>query len=118
MRILVTGSRDWTNRELLYKVLGELTSNDVRHILVHGDCPTGADKMADEWAACQPDIIVEKYRAGWEVYGRRGGPIRNQYMVSLGADICVAFIKNKSRGATGTANLAEDRGIKVVRYEC
>jgi hypothetical protein len=116
MRILVTGSRDWEDRELIWHTLNELVSDSVGHFLVHGDCPTSADRMADEWAACQPDIIVEKYRAGWDVYGKAGGPIRNKYMVSLGADVCLAFIKNNSKGATGTMHMAEDAGIRVELY--
>lgn len=116
MRILVTGSRDWEDRDLIYQILGEFTSHGVRHTLVHGDCPTGADRMADDWAKCQPDIIVEKYPAEWDVYGKRAGFVRNEQMVNLGADICLAFIKNNSKGATMTANLAQAAGIKVIRY--
>jgi hypothetical protein len=113
-RVLITGSRDWEDRDLIYEVLNGL---EAKSTIVHGDCPTGADKMADEWADCQPDIRVERYPADWETYGRSAGPRRNKKMVNLGADVCLAFIKNNSRGASGTAKLAEEAGIKVIRYE-
>lgn len=116
MRVLVTGSRDWVDRDFIWDVLNK-TFTEAGNTLVHGDCPTGADHFADEWAKCQPDIVIEKYPADWKKYGRSAGPRRNKQMVDLGADLCLAFIKNNSRGASGTTKLAEAAGIKVIRYE-
>jgi hypothetical protein len=43
--VLVTGSRDWTDKNLIFSQLDELKPQ----LLVHGDA-NGADSIAAEWA--------------------------------------------------------------------
>lgn len=127
MRILITGSRDWDNLATIQIALEEihrsrvvdqrLSQDEARNItLVSGACPTGADKMC-EWVAEQIGWVVERHPADWRTQGKRAGFVRNAEMVKLGADVCLAFIKNNSKGATMTANLAENAGIEVRRFE-
>jgi hypothetical protein len=115
-RVLVTGSRDWGDQGLLGFVLASVAGSRLPDVtLVHGDCPTGADALADDWAT-QRGLKPERHPADWGRHGRAAGPIRNALMVSLGADVCLAFIKNASRGAIGCADLAEAAGIRTLRY--
>lgn len=135
-RVLVTGSRDWPRRELVYLALDaafcESTNAGRLMTLVHGACPRGADAQAAAWAnymiSRDLPVKVEAHRA--EDFGPwpRCGPIRNRHMVSLGADTCLAFIgpcisprcrrsdPHPSHGASGCADLAEQTGITVRRY--
>ena len=115
MRILVTGSRDWPYWNMLNDALNKY-ANEQDIVIVHGDCPTGADAMAQRWAEYQ-GVVVERYPAPWERYGKRAGFIRNSMMVAMGADVCLAFILNGSKGASMTARLADEAGIEVIRYE-
>jgi hypothetical protein len=123
-RVLVTGSRDWEDRKAIDDFLTALAAANTFHnrptVIVHGACPRGADAMADDWARWHarhsPLIEVERHRANWEINGKRAGFIRNAHMVNLGADICLAFIRNGSRGASHTARLAEEAGIPVRRW--
>lgn len=112
-RVIVTGSRDWQDWRVVWDALTDLRLQKPL-VVVHGGCPTGADRFADDWCK-QTWTVKQVIKADWSL-GRRAGPIRNREMVDLGADICLAFIRNGSRGASGTARLAEAAGIKTVRY--
>ena len=118
MRILITGSREWIDKSTLNEAIGdEYIKSGLDHediTLVHGTAP-GADSMAAELAEYF-GFNIEAYPADWEKHGRRAGFVRNAEMVKLGADICLAFIRNESKGATMTADLAEKSGIPVRRY--
>lgn len=113
MRVLVTGSRDWTDRYTIFNALDRYCPKDA--VLVHGHCPTGADAIADEWAMAN-GVQVHRFPAEWDRYGSRAGFIRNSIMVEEGADLCFAFIKDESRGASMTARLAKSAGIRLMRY--
>lgn len=115
MRILVTGSRDWPRRETVWMALN-YHARRAGTIVVHGDCPTGADLHAQQWTETQPDVVVERHRADWQRHGRAAGPIRNQEMVDLGADACLAFPLGASRGTRDCMRRAEAAGIPVFNY--
>lgn len=118
-RILVTGSRDWPDAPLVWDVLdsyrlGYAEFGDTM-TLVHGACPTGADRWADRWAHDR-GVAVERYPADWS-QGKSAGPQRNAQMVATVPDVCLAFIKGGSRGASHCADLAEKSGILTQRWE-
>lgn len=116
MRILVTGSRDWEDRLTIYRALNEARGN-VPHdqiILVHGGA-RGVDYFAKAYAEVA-DWGIEEHLADWDKHGRKAGILRNIEMVDAGADICLAFIKDNSRGATHCAGYAEFKGIPVRRF--
>ena len=127
-RILVTGARDWRDRAAVGRALLGVVDDTslVRStVLVHGDCPTGADAIA---ARCAQDWawMVEGHPADWTRHGKAAGFRRNAEMVALGADVCIAFIRpcvsprckgksaHDSHGTAHCAGLARAAGITVV----
>jgi hypothetical protein len=114
-RVLVTASRDWDDWELLDFVLCAATAAHMPDVvIVHGNYGDG-DGMADRWAR-QHGLTPEPHDPEWDKWGSSAGPRRNALMVQLGADVCVAFIKNASRGATGCYDLAKAAGITSIPY--
>lgn len=118
-RILVTGSRTWGDilrmtNELRDEVLAARMCG-VRPVIVHGACPQGADMIAARWARGY-DVAQEPHPADWDRHGKAAGFRRNAEMVALGADVCLAFIRDGSKGATHCAKAAERAGIIVRRF--
>lgn len=62
-------------------------------------------------------MTVETHVAKWGEHGRRAGPLRNQAMVELGADVCVALPQGQSPGTRHCAALADRAGIPVLVHE-
>jgi YspA, cpYpsA-related SLOG family len=110
-RVLVTGSRSWDDGQAIFDALAEYNYGQVA--LVHG-AARGADLIAASVAAGF-GWKIEPHPADWDRCGKAAGLIRNRYMVELGADVCLAFIRDNSRGATHCAGLAEKAGIPVKR---
>lgn len=138
-RVLLTGSRDWDDIATIGAALEQavIDAGPRPVLLVHGDCPGGADWHADHYARWMRSkgvsIDIEKHRAQNHPTQDFGpwpgaGPRRNAYMVSLGADLCLAFIgpctsgrcrrtdAHPSHGATGCADMAKRAGIPTRRW--
>lgn len=118
MRAIVTWNRTWANAVAIRAALRTLPEGST---VVHGGCPTGADVIASLLAR-RMGLVPEVHPAEWDIHGHAAGPIRNQVMVDLGADVCFAFgeLQRMKRGKlrnTGTGDCVErckKAGIRVV----
>lgn len=115
-RVLVTGSRTWHDADAIADVLSEYVALHPTLVIVHGACPLGADAIADAWARGRR-IRVERFPADWNRYGRSAGYIRNRAMVDTRPDVCLAFIRDHSRGATHCATYAQARDVPTHIYD-
>lgn len=117
-RILVTGSRDWPDREAVSQALNNAAKQYGRIVVVHGAWPSGADLHARQWVTAMRAIrsghTEDPHPADWPRYGRPAGPIRNQKMVDLGAALCLAFPYGKSDGTRDCMHRAKLAGIRVI----
>lgn len=91
-RLLITGSRNWTNLTILTRTLDLLTQGKEDVVIVHG-AAKGADLMAARWAEAN-HLRVEAHpvtKDEWDTNPRSAGILRNVRMVNLGAECCAAF---------------------------
>lgn len=92
----------------------------LRFVMVNGKCWRGADSMALAWrrdmVALGFPVELESHPAYWKEYGKRAGILRNIEMVEYGADVCLAFIRNSSRGSTHCSSLAIGAGIETIIF--
>lgn len=119
----MTGSRKWADKAFVRLTLSYTYCliKDPYMTLVHGECHDSPDMYADEWAYQMKrlgfPIEVEPHPADWRgKHKKAAGFVRDAEMVKLGANLCLAFIQDDSRGASYTADLAEKAGIETVRY--
>jgi hypothetical protein len=127
MRILVTGSRDWSDNKTLFDALS-YTYLDWKKsnppggegfIVVHG-AARGADTIAGSWveamAHADAHITVEAHAADWARYGNVAGHKRNQEMLETGIDLVLAFQLDKSPGTKGCVKMAKRMDIPVKEF--
>ncbi len=131
VRVLITGSRDFTDRAIIAKALSQVRrENGYRTlVIVHGDA-RGADALAKKIAeGADPGRAREEAHpvpnSVWYPNGSNGpldhsaGPRRNKRMVAAGADICLAFFLAgaKNTGTKHCSNAAAKAGIPVRKFE-
>ena len=81
-KVAVTGGRNFNDWRLVWQVLSIANETDPVGLLVHGACPTGADRWAMRLADFyQVPHTGQTYAANWTLSGRAAGPIRNHFML-------------------------------------
>lgn len=107
-RVVVTGGRDFTDRELVFSVLDAECPTD----LAQGGGP-GADTLAVAWYRFRWNREPITYFAAWGSEGRSAGPRRNQRMLDdFEPDLVIAFPGGK--GTADCVRRARKMGIRVM----
>lgn len=115
MRVLICGSRNWSDPGPINALLAGLDilaeGQNESLVVIHGDA-NGADtlagNLAKRWGA---KVIPEP--ADWDKHGKAAGPIRNQKMLDdHSPDVVYAFrCEGKSNGTDDMCNRARKAGI-------
>ena len=110
---MVTGSRNWPFPHTIHEQLDiALKEANQLFTLIHGDCPTGADRIASLYASSL-DLPQIRYPANWSLHGRAAGPLRNISMIESKPHLVLAFQYNQSRGTQHAIQLAQQHNIPL-----
>lgn len=78
MKIIIFGSRDITDYELLKRIMIESNAiNKVTEIVSGG--ARGADRLGERWAE-EHKIPIKRFIPDWKTLGRKAGILRNEDM--------------------------------------
>ena len=119
IKVIIAGTRDFDNYELLKQKMDKLLAGRVRNnekIIIISGTARGADKLGERYAR-EKGYKVERYPADWNKYGKRAGYIRNEQMAKV-ADACVCFWDEQSKGTKHMIDLAKkyNLALRVIKY--
>lgn len=125
LRIIVAGSRDFQNYDLLrdtiMKFLEDKDDSDIvdnlSHVKFISGTARGADVLGEQFAYTYGYNIV-RFPADWDRLGRRAGYIRNAEMAKYASKdgnygVLFAFWDGKSKGTKHMIDLANKYGLEV-----
>lgn len=112
MKTIIAGSRSFNN----FKLLTEICDKEIITEIISGTA-RGADTLGEYYAVTH-NILIKRFPANWNKYGKSAGYIRNKKMAEY-ADALIAFWDGKSKGTKHMIDLATNQGlkIKVIMYE-
>jgi len=120
MKLLIAGSRDFNDYDLLKEKLDKFFSiylEDGEEVTIISGTARGADKLGENYAR-ENSLKLECFPADWNTHGKKAGILRN---IEMGK-ICthgLLFWDGKSRG---TAHMKDElygqgKPFEVVYYE-
>lgn len=110
MKIIIAGSRGFSDFQLLYAKCEEILANAKEAEIVSGTA-RGADKLGEHYASLK-GYSVSQFPADWDKHGKAAGYVRNKEMADY-ADCLIAFWDGKSRGTKHMIDLAKEKGLSV-----
>ncbi len=90
VRIIVCGGRRFQDRRAVYRVLDHIHTQRSISEVIQGECPTGADRWAREWAV-EYGHLLTRCPLGGSKNLRYAEQIRTRQMLDLKPDAVVVF---------------------------
>lgn len=123
MRVLVCGSRTFSDGKIIHTMLGGIANgmlNARSAMVIITGMARGADMHAVNWANDHL-MTLHEFPADWVQYGKRAGFLRNTQMLEEGKpDLVLAFVDKplaQSRGTAMMVQIARAAGVKTYVIE-
>lgn len=117
-RVIVAGSRDFTDKERLYKILDNRLASIKDNVeIISGHC-RGADMLGEQYAK-EHGVPLVLFPANWSKYGKRAGYIRNDQMAKYASEkngVLIAFPIGEARGTKMMIRIAHDYNLETEVY--
>jgi len=116
-RVIIAGSRSFSDYKQLSKKMDFLLSNIDEHICIIGGEARGADALGKQYAT-ERKYQYRSFPAKWDAYGKRAGYLRNEEMAD-NADALVAFWDGISKGTKHMIEFATAKGlaVRIIRFK-
>lgn len=119
IRLLICGSRNFNNYELLREKINLIISKIIlkKNIVIVSGGANGADSLGEKYAK-ENGFELKIYPADWEKNGKAAGHIRNKQMANF-VTHCIAFWDGESPGTKNMLELCQQYKIitKLVYYK-
>lgn len=110
-RVIIAGSRDFDNYDLLKSKMDNLLRYKNDGICVVCGEARGADTLGRRYAE-ERGYTILSFPANWYEYGKKAGYLRNIEMAE-NADALVAFWNGESRGTKHMIDTANKYGLQI-----
>jgi hypothetical protein len=114
LKIIIAGSRNFSNEELLFQKCASIISNNTILEIISGNSK-GADQLGEKFAIAN-DITVKKIIPNWQLYGKGAGEKRNIEMAKQ-ANALIAFWDGKSKGTKNMIEIAKKYNLRLWIFQ-
>ena len=111
MKVIIAGSRNFTNYQNLKNECNHFLQNYKNIEIVSGCHYKGADKLGIQYAN-EKGFKLIRFPAAWNKYGKAAGPKINKEMAIV-ADALIAFWDGKSSGTKNMIHFAKQKGLRI-----
>jgi len=115
-RVVVCGSRSFSDFALLRDKLDAILARKLPNVIILSGGCRGADALGERYASLR-GLPIERFLADWARLGRSAGLARNEEMVKA-ADAVVAFWDGRSRGTGHTISVAKilNKPLRIIFF--
>ena len=118
MKVIVCGGRDYSNYELVSKVMDQICNEffkgEVTTIIQGG--ARGADALGKRWAL-ENNYPLEQFDAEWHKYGKVAGFKRNQEMLDDSGKNCIVVAFPGGNGTYDMVQRAKRAGVALYNIK-